>query len=301
MDHEKRDIFAGVRLSSPGKVLFAEQGLTKADLAAHYERVAERIMPHVGNRLLSLVRCPEGAGGQCFFQKHGSRGFPDELHEMEIEESDGRKDKYLYAAGLDGLIAGVQMGTLEFHIWGSRIDDIEKPDRLVLDLDPDEGLSFADVRAAAVEMRDRLAALGLETVPLVTGGKGVHVVAPLQRRAGWPQVKEFARGFAKSLEEEAPERYVATASKAKRRGRIFVDYLRNERGSTAISPYSTRARKGAPVATPVSWEELATLEAANIFHIADMDKRLAMKDPWAEADGWRQSITRAMLEKVGAG
>jgi bifunctional non-homologous end joining protein LigD len=298
MDHEQRDTFAGVKLSSPDKVLFPEQGVTKADLAAHYERVAERIMPHLGNRLLSLVRCPDGASGQCFFQKHDAKGFPTELKRMEIAESDGKTDTYLYASGLEALIAGVQMGTLEFHIWGSRIDDIEKPDRLVFDLDPDEGLSFADVRKAAVDVRDRLAGLGLKTVAMVTGGKGVHVIAPLQRRAEWPQVKAFAKGFAKMLEDDAPDRYVATMSKAKRKGRIFVDYLRNERGSTAISPYSTRARRGAPVAVPVSWDELTTLDAANTFHIADMAKRLAMKDPWADADAWQQSVTKAMLGKV---
>lgn len=301
MQHETRDIFAGVKLSNPQKVLFGEQGVTKADLAAHYERVAKRILPHVTRRLLSLVRCPDGEGGQCFFQKHDSRGFPDELKRMEIAESDGKRDNYLYAEDLSALIAGVQMGTLEFHIWGSRIDDIEKPDRLVFDLDPDEGLGFADVRAAAFDLRDRLEKIGLKTVPLVTGGKGVHVIAPIAPRVEWPQVKEFARGFAKMLEDEAPDRYVANMSKAKRKGRIFVDYLRNERGSTAICPYSTRRRKGAPVATPVSWDELKGLEAANSFHIGDMEKRLAQADPWKAADGWKQSITGEIMASVAGG
>jgi bifunctional non-homologous end joining protein LigD len=298
MAHEERDVFAGVKLSSPQKVLFADQGVTKADLAAHYERVADRMMPHVGKRLLSLVRCPDGEGGQCFFQKHDSKGFPAQLKRMEIAESDGKKDNYLYAEDVSALIAGVQMGTLEFHIWGSRIANIEKPDRLVFDLDPDEGLGFADVRDAAFDVRDRLAKIGLKTVPLVTGGKGVHVIAPVSPRVEWPEVKEFAKGFAKLLEDEAPDRYVANMSKAKRKGRIFVDYLRNERGSTAICPYSTRARKGAPVATPVSWDELKELEAANAFHLADMEVRLAMPDPWEEAAGWKQSLTKAMMAKV---
>lgn len=297
---EQRDIFAGVKLSSPGKALFTDPAITKADLAAHYERVAGRIMPHVERRLLSLVRCPDGADGQCFFQKHESKGFPDEIRLMEIAEADGKKDNYLYADSLASLIAAVQMGTLEFHIWGSRIDDIEKPDRLVFDLDPDEGLGFAAVRDAAADIRERLEQLGLKTVPMVTGGKGVHVVAPIVRKAEWPQVKEFSRGFAKWLEDDAPDRYVANLSKARRKGRIFVDYLRNERGSTAICPYSTRRRKGAPVATPVSWNELAGLEAANAFHIGDMEKRLAMADPWKEADGWTQSVTKAMVDKVAS-
>lgn len=297
-EHETRDEFAGVTLSNPTKVLFADQGVTKADLASHYERVAERMLPHVANRLLSLVRCPEGEGGQCFFQKHDSKGFPAELKRTKVKETDGKSDTYLYTDALAGLIAGVQMGTLEFHIWGSRIDRLEQPDRLVFDLDPDEGLGFPEVREAANDVRARLEAIGLKTVPMVTGGKGIHVIAPLSRRAEWPDVKAFARGLAVMLAAEQPDRYVATMSKAKRKGKIFVDYLRNERGSTAIAPYSTRARKGAPVATPVSWEELASLDAANLFHIADMAGRLAEADPWAGSEGWRQSITKAMLKAV---
>jgi bifunctional non-homologous end joining protein LigD len=191
------------------------------------------------------------------------------------------------------------MGTLEFHIWGSRIDRLEQPDRLVFDLDPDEGLDFAAVRDAAFDIRDRLEGLGLATVPMVTGGKGIHVIAPIARRAEWPEVKAFARGFAQKVAEDAPERYVANMAKAKRKGKIFVDYLRNERGSTAIAPYSTRARKGAPVATPVSWKELALLKAANVFGIADMPARLDAADPWADSTAWRQSITKAMLKAVG--
>jgi len=298
--HEQRDVFAGVKLTNPNKVLYQEQGVTKADLAAHYERVAARMLPHLERRLLSLVRCPDGPTGQCFFQKHESKGFPTQIRKQEITEGDGDRATYLYIDDLAGIIAGVQMGTLEFHIWGSRIDSLEKPDRLVFDLDADEGLDFARVREAAFDLRDRLAAIGLKTVPLVTGGKGIHVIAPLERRAEWPQVKAFARGFAQMLQEEAPERYVAQASKAKRKGRIFVDYLRNERGATAICPWSTRARAGAPIATPVAWDEVKTLPGANTFHIQDMEARLAMADPWAEAARWRQSITKSMMGAVGA-
>ncbi len=299
-EHEMRDTFAGVKLSNPQKVLFQEQGVTKADLAAHYERVADRILPHVSKRLLSLVRCPEGPTGQCFFQKHDHKGFREELKKFPVAEKDGGKDDYLYTDELAGLVAGVQMGTLEFHIWGSHIDRLEQPDRLVFDLDPDEGLNFEDVKEAAVDLRERLAKLGLKTVPMVTGGKGVHVIAPLTRRAEWPQVKAFARGFAQAISADQPERYVSQASKAKRKGRIFVDWLRNERGATAICPYSTRARTGAPVATPISWEELTKLKAANLFHIQDMEARLSIADPWLDSYGWKQSITKKMLDAVDA-
>jgi bifunctional non-homologous end joining protein LigD len=297
--HEERDSFAGVKLSSHDKVVFADVGVTKADVAAHYERVADRFMAYSARRLLSLVRCPDGADGECFFQKHGHRGFPKELKRFPVTESDGKEDEYLYADSLSAIIAGVQMGTLEFHIWGSHIDRLEQPDRIVFDLDPDEGLGFEDVKDAAADLRDRLEKLGLKTVPMVTGGKGVHVVAPLTGRAEWPEVKAFARGFARMIASDEPERYVSQAAKAKRKGRIFVDWLRNERGATAIAPYSTRARKGAPIATPVDWDELKSLAAANLFRISDMADRLARADPWADSTGWKQSITKAMIGKVG--
>lgn len=232
------------------------------------------------------------------FQKHDHKGFPKQLKRSEIAEKDGKKNVYLHADDIAGLVAAVQMGTLEFHIWGSRLDRLEQPDRLVFDLDPDEGLEFDDVRKAAFDLRDRLEKIGLKTIPMLTGGKGIHVIAPLDRRAEWPDVKQFARDFAQMLSSEEPERFVAQASKAKREGRIFLDWLRNERGATAVAPYSTRSRKGAPVATPVSWDELKTVKAANVFHIPDMAERLKQPDPWAEAGKWRQSITRAMLEAV---
>jgi len=296
---EERETVAGISLSNPGKMLFEAQGLTKRDIAHHYVRVAERMLPDIRNRLISLVRCPEGSTRECFFQKHAGRGFPEAIRRRDIIENDGDKAEYLFVSDLKGIIAAVQMNTLEFHIWGSRVDALEQPDRLVFDLDPDEGVSFADLRQACFDLRDRLAAAGLNTLPLVTGGKGVHVVAPLNRRAKWPEVKAFARAIAERMSEEEPERFLSQASKAKRKNRIFIDWLRNERGATAIAPYSTRARPGAPIATPVSWDELARLEAANTFRIGDMDKRLREPDPWAEASAWRQSITRKMLERAG--
>ena len=300
MQREQRETIAGISLSHPGKVLFESQGLTKADIARHYLRVADRMLPAIRNRLVSLVRCPDGPNQECFFQKHAGRGFPAAVKRREITEKDGDKAEYLYVSDLKGIVAGVQMNTLEFHIWGSRIDALEKPDRLVFDLDPDEGLGFADVKQACFDLRDRLEDIGLKTLPLVTGGKGVHVVAPLSRRAEWPEVKAFARAVAKRIGEEEPERFLAEASKAKRKGRIFIDWLRNERGATAITPYSTRARPGAPIAMPVSWKELETLDAANTFRIGDMEARMREPDPWAEAAGWRQAITRSMLTSMGA-
>ncbi|MGE0847521.1 MAG: DNA ligase D, partial [Flavobacteriaceae bacterium] len=287
----ERSEVAGIRLSHPGKVLFEAQGITKADLAAYYEQVAERMLPLVGKRLLSLVRCPEGAGEACFFQKHESKGMPGALKSIEIAESDGKKGTYLYLDSPAGLIAGVQMGTLEFHIWGSRIDDIERPDRVVFDLDPDPAVGFAGVKRAAFDLRALLKEEGLETVPLLTGGKGIHVVAPAERRADWDRVKAFASDIAKRMAATEPDRFVAKSSKAARKGRIFIDYLRNDRGATAIAPYSTRAREGCPVAMPVPWDELEGVEKASEFGIADALARLGGRDPWQDAN-WRQSVRK---------
>jgi len=292
-------VAAGVRLTHPDRVLFPSQGLSKRDLAAYYEAVADLMLPHVAKRPLSLVRCPAGSERNCFFQKHDTGGFPEAMGRVPITEASGSKKSYFYVSDRAGLVAGVQMGVLEFHVWGSRIDQVEKPDRLVFDLDPDVGLAFEHVRAAALDVRDRLAALGLRSFPLLTGGKGIHVVAPLTRRAEWPQVKAFAKGFAAALAGEAPDRYVANMAKAKRKGVIFIDYLRNERGSTAIAPYSTRARDNAPVATPLAWDELASVAAANGVTVKMMPERvLSVGDPWAGYFDVAQSITKKMLQAV---
>jgi bifunctional non-homologous end joining protein LigD len=291
----------GVRITSPEKVLYPGPGITKGDLIDYYEVVADLMLPHLGSRPLSLVRCPQGYGHHCFFQKHDTGGFPGELRHVMIAESDGNKEQYFYVDDLKGIVAGVQMGTLEFHIWGSRVDQIEKPDRIVLDLDPDVGLGFEDVRRAAFDLRDRLADLGLKTFPMLSGGKGFHLVAPLSRRAEWPQVKAFCHAFAVKLGGEAPDRYVANMSKAKRKGRIFVDYLRNERGSTAIAPYSTRTRDNAPVAAPITWKEAEKVSAANIFTVSSMPERVKkIGDPWRGYFEVKQSITRTMMKAVGA-
>ncbi len=300
-DDKDTIVKAGVRLTHPERVLFPGQGVSKRDLAAYYETVAELMLPHIANHPLSLVRCPAGSGKQCFFQKHDTGGFPGALRSVPIAEASGTKASYFYISDLAGLVAGVQMGVLEFHIWGVRIDKIEKPDRLVFDLDPDVGLGFEHVRRAAIDVRDRLAALGLKSFALLTGGKGIHVVAPLSRRAEWPVVKTFAKNFAATLATEAGDRYVANMTKAKRKGLIFIDYLRNERGSTAIAPYSTRARDGAPVATPVAWEELDKIAAANAFTVKSMPERARkIGDPWAGYSSVAQSLTRKMQEAVGA-
>ncbi|KQT54218.1 ATP-dependent DNA ligase [Aureimonas sp. Leaf454] len=291
-----KDAIAGIALSHADRVVFP--GITKGDIAAYYEAVSERMLVHAGRHALSLVRCPKGPKQHCFFQKHDSGGFPDAIRKVPIAEKDGGTEDYLFVEDAAGLVGCVQMNALEFHVWGSRIDRIETPDRMVFDLDPDEGLGFGSVREAAGDVRNILNHLGLESYALVTGGKGIHVVAPLTGRQSFDVVKDFARTLATKLADGDPARFVATMSKAKRRGRIFIDWLRNERGATAIAPYSTRARDGAPVATPVSWKELDTLEAANTFRISDITARLNDEDPWAAYGTIRQSLTKPVLARL---
>ena len=258
-----------VKVSNRDRVIFPESKVTKGDLADYYAAVAPVMLPWVAERPVSLVRCPQGRGKHCFFQKHDAGSFGDAVHQVPIREKDGSTEDYLYVRDTAGLVACVQMGTIEFHGWGSRVDPLEKPDRLVFDLDPDEGLDFADTKKAAEFLKNQLAELGLASFPLLSGGKGVHVVVPLTPDAEWPRVKDFADRFARALAAAEPDRFTATMTKAKRKGRIFIDWLRNQRGATAIMPYSARARAQAPVAAPVSWTELRDLDTAARWHVGD--------------------------------
>lgn len=281
----------GVRLSSPDKVLFAEQGITKRALADYYLAIAGTILPHVAHRPITLVRCPMGAEKKCFYQRHAGSGVPGELSEVEVpgfEESGA----YLYIKDVKGLLALVQMGVLEIHPWGARADRPDRPDRAILDLDPGQGLGFADVVAAALEVREVLEARGLASFVKTTGGKGLHVVVPLDRHHDWPEVKAFAKAVAEEMAAEQPKKYLTRISLAERVGRIFVDYLRNDPTSTAVAPYSTRARPGAPVATPLHWDEVRSGLDPRGFTTATVPARLQKigGDPWRDLAGVRQRL-----------
>ncbi len=292
---------AGVRLTSPGKVLFPKAGVTKKDLADYYVAVADRILPHLVGRPVSLVRCPEGEDAECFFQRHRSRGMPTAIHTIDIPERSTRaRPDYMVIHDLEGLLGAVQMGSLELHVWGARDDAVDRAERLVFDLDPDEGLAFADVLGAAVTLRAFLGELGLASVPMVTGGKGVHVIAPIQRRWEWPIVKAFALGVAEALARAEPGRFTTNMRKKERTGRIFLDYLRNERGSTAICPWSSRAKEHASVAMPVSWDELAGLKRADLFDTRNAPARVQAADPWPGYHELRQGITRKAAARLDA-
>jgi bifunctional non-homologous end joining protein LigD len=291
---------AGVHFTSPDRVEYPGQGVTKGTLAAYYAVVAERMLPYIADRPLSLVRCPQGRSKYCFFQKHDSGGFPPQMKTLRIAEKDGTVDSYFYIDDVAGLIAGVQMNVLEFHLWGSTREAVERPERIIFDIDPDIGLDFQHVKQAALDIRDTLGALGLESFLLLSGGKGAHVIAPLKPGPEWPDVKAFCRGVAQKLAQAEPERFTAELSKAKRTNKMFIDYLRNERGSTAISPWSTRSREGAPCAVPLSWDELPSIASASAFPIEAAAARAQAPDPWRGYAGARQAITPAMLKAVRA-
>jgi bifunctional non-homologous end joining protein LigD len=286
----------GVRLTSPDRPVLPGETVTKAQLIAYYDAVAERMLPHIEKRALSLVRVPHGS--KPFFQKHDTGGFPDTMKRVAIELKESEREDHFYVTDIEGVMAGVQMSTLEFHIWGSHIDTLEKPDRIIFDIDPDEGLDFKRVREAALHICDVLGEWGLDSYPMVTGGKGIHVIAPLKPVTEWPLVKLFCRTFAQKLEDNEPDDFTANIRKVERKGRMFVDYLRNERGATAVAPFSTRAKAGVSCAVPVGWDELETVKAANQFDIGAAAARAKEPDPWPDYFAHTQSITKGMVEAV---
>jgi bifunctional non-homologous end joining protein LigD len=274
-----------VAISHPERVIFPDSTLTKGDLADYVATVAPLMLPWVAHRPVSLVRCPQGRARACFFQKHDAGSFGPHVHSVPIKEKDGGTEPYLYVEDADGLRACIQMGSIEFHGWGSSIATLEQPDRMIFDLDPDPSVTFDDVKRVAVHIHDQLAELGLTSFAMLSGGKGVHVVVPLTPDAAWPAVSNFAERFAKALAQGDSDRFVAVATKAKRKGRIFVDWLRNQRGATAVMPYSARARAGAPVAAPVAWRELDGIDTAARWTIRDGDELVARAGS-AALRGW---------------
>ena len=280
-----------VVISHPERVVFAKAKITKGEVAEYYRQMADWILPEIARRPLSVLRCPDGVDSPCFFQKHHGTGLGDAVQAVPLTQKSGRED-YLYIEDVAGLLQLVQMNTLELHPWGATVEDPEHPDRLVFDLDPGEGVSWTQVKAAARDVRDRLQETGLRSFVRLSGGKGVHVVVPLQPVADWAQAKAFCEAFAQAMAAHAPDRYVATMSKAKRNGVIFIDWLRNARGATSVCSWSVRARPGAGVAVPLRWEELARVRAPDAF---PMDKALQRaqrlkQDPWAGIDAVKQRL-----------
>ncbi|MGZ3196356.1 MAG: DNA ligase D [Croceibacterium sp.] len=268
------DAAAEVTISNRDRVIFPESGQTKGELADYFEAVAPLMLPWLAGRPISLVRCPQGRAKKCFFQKHDSGSFGPSVHHVPVTEKRGNVEDYLFVEDAAGLLTCVQMGTIEFHGWGSRARDVEAPDRMVFDLDPDEGLDFEDVKSAARDIHKKLSDIGLTNFAMLSGGKGVHIVVPLSPGHSWDAHKDFSKRFAEALAMAEPDRFIANMSKAKRVGKIFIDYLRNQRGATAVLPYSARARAGAPVAVPIAWSELKDFKDAHPFSIGDAQRLL---------------------------
>jgi len=273
-----------VSLTHPDRLYWPDEGVTKQALADYYAAVWPFMAPYVVNRPLALLRLPDGIKAQQrFFQKHAWKGMNAHIEEIADPQDPGG-EKLLRIADFNGLVALVQSAVLEIHPWGTTTDDWERPDMITMDLDPGEDVAWSAVIAAAFDVKARLEARGLAAFVKTSGGKGLHVVTPLAPKAGWTEVKDFAHSLAESMSADAPQKYLATATKAKRSGHIYIDYLRNGRGSTAVAAYSTRARAGAPVSMPLDWQELQGLAGPAAFTLANVAQRLETrpKDPWGD-------------------
>jgi bifunctional non-homologous end joining protein LigD len=281
-----------VRVSHPDKVFYPETGLTKGQLAAWIALMAPWILPHVAERPLMLMRCPDGYTGNCFYQKH-YESMPEHIYPVQVA---GYEQPYIAIKDVDGLIALIQMGVLEVHPWGARSDRPDLPDRLIFDLDPAPELPFEAVVHAALDLRRRMEEIGLRSWPRWSGGKGLHVVLPLQRRSGWDELKDFARAVAQSMVRDEPDRYIAKASKEQRKGKIFVDWLRNGFGATAIASWWFRARPGAPVAVPLQWSQVEPEMELTQYRVPDVQP--PAQDPWTGFFDCRQTLTSAMRRQV---
>jgi bifunctional non-homologous end joining protein LigD len=284
-------VVAGVRITHPDRVVYPAPGITKERVARYYANVAEHILPHLRSRPAVLVRCPDGLAQECFYQKHAAAWAPDALRRVRIREKSKAGD-YVVVENVAGLVGLVQMGVLEIHTWNAQAAALETPDRLVFDLDPGPDVPWPAVLTAARLVRSSLDARGLTSFVKTTGGKGLHVVAPIRPGPGWSACVDFTRDVAEALEAETPRAFTTRMAKTARKGRIFIDYFRNQRGATSVAAYSTRAREGAPVSTPITWDELDAIPSGSHFTIETVERRLAKlkSDPWADYRTQRQSL-----------
>ena len=294
---------AAIWVTNPDRIMFGEGGPTKLDLVLYYARIGNWMLPELIDRPLTLVRCPTGKLEDTFYQRHANEGMVEHVFQVDIPPNKDKKEEredYLFIKDAKGLFALSQFGVIEFHPWGCRVDKPERPDRMVFDLDPDEGLEWRDVVDAAHHIRGELAEVGLAAFVRTTGGKGLHLVVPVERRIGWPAFKDFSQSFVETLAKREPRRYTASVAKSARRGKIFVDYVRNARSATAVGSYSLRARPGAPAATPLTWTELASVDDPREFDYRTVPERMASlaADPWQAIDETSQRITKDMVQKL---
>jgi len=289
------NVALGVKISHPERVIWPQLGVRKIDLARYVEEVGEWLLPHVKNRPLSLVRCPDGVAGECFYQRHlAMAARPGGLQTVKRERSS--KGAYIYAASLDAVVSAVQNGAVEFHTWGATVPDIKHPDRITMDLDPDEALPWKLLVEGTLLTKTLLDGLGLKSFLKTTGGKGLHVVVPIKPELEWDELKAFTERIAQMLVKARPELFTAKIAKARRPNKIFADYLRNSETASAIAAYSPRARPGAGVSVPLAWDELDPKDDLRArLHVLNVPKRLArLKDPWAGYWRTRQVVTAKM-------
>jgi bifunctional non-homologous end joining protein LigD len=278
-------VAAGITISHPDRIISEAGRITKGELAEYHAAVAPFMLPCISRRPLSLLRCPSGIDGkQCFFQRSPGRGLGKDVHSFDFRHK-GKHYEYLYIEDEKGLLEIIQMGAIEIHPWGASVDAVDYPDRLIFDLDPAPDVPFEALKLAALDLRQRLKKKGLDSSLKCTGGKGLHVTVALAGKDRWPAVKTFGAAVAEEMVLAAPGAYVATMSKAKRTGKIFIDYFRNDYTATAIADYGVRARPGAPVAVPLAWGELKGLESASTFTMKDVLKRLKNRKPPVHSKG----------------
>jgi DNA ligase D-like protein (predicted polymerase)/DNA ligase D-like protein (predicted 3'-phosphoesterase) len=273
-------IVENIKISNPNKILFEKPKIKKIDVVLYYANVAKYMLPYIKNRILTVVRCPKGIEEDCFFKKHPNES-NKKVETIQILNKDDNKDEYFYVKNASGIVSEAQMGTLEFHPWGSTIKNIEKPDIMVFDLDPSEKLNIKKLRQGVRDLKSILDNLSLISFLKTSGGKGYHVVVPFKPSADWDTFYNFAKQIAKLMEMTWPKRYTSNIRKQKRNNKIFIDWERNGKGATSIAPYSVRARKGAPVSMPIFWHELDTIKP-NSIKIKDVYERIGKDDPWKE-------------------
>jgi bifunctional non-homologous end joining protein LigD len=284
-------VLHGITITHPNRVISDIGRITKGDLAEYYAAIAPWLLPQIVRHPISLLRCPSGVDKKCFYQRNPGKGLGPDVHSFEFKNK-GKTYEYLYIQDERGLLQIVQMGAIELHPWCASIDSIDSPDRMIFDLDPAPEVSFEALKLAAQDLRQRLKRKGLESSLKCTGGKGLHVTVPLAEKDSWATVKRFAASIADEMVAATPEAYIATMSKAKRTGRIFIDYFRNDYTATAIADYAVRARPGAPVALPIDWKELKNLESASQF---------TMKDVLARLKGPKRELSAPSRQTIPAG
>lgn len=280
MKTDLNGIYKQIKITNPDKIMFEKPRITKADIIEYYAKVSKRMLPYVNKRIVSIVRCPKGITEECFFKKH-----PTTTHKgiatLPVKNKENEVDMYYYIKNEIGLIYEAQMGTIEFHVWGSKVDKLEKPDIMVFDLDPDVGMDIKRVRQGVRDLKSILDELSLKSYLKTSGGKGYHVVIPFRPSVSWDEFYDFAKSIAQVMELQWPDRYTSNVRKINRKNKIFIDWIRNGRGATSVAPYSLRAKKSAAVSMPISWDELDNI-APDSIKMADALKRIETTDPWAD-------------------